>query len=54
MLSIESLNILKYHIFSKKTVLSIIFSTCENEYEKISKEEESMEILKSFGLSKKI
>ena len=54
MLSIESLNILKYRIFSKKTVLFIICSTCENKYEKISKEEESMEILKSFGLSKKI
>ena len=54
MLSIESLNILKYRIYSKKTVLFIICSTYENKYEKISKEEESMEILKSFGLSKKI
>ena len=42
---------LKYHNFWKKTlVLCIIYSKCKNEDEKIFKEEESIEILKSHGL----
>ena len=45
-LSIENLEILKYHIFWKKTlVLSIICSECKNEDEKLFKEEESTEII---------
>ena len=53
MLSTESLKTLKYHTFSIKTlVVYIICSKCENEYEKIFKEEESMEILKILGLIK--
>ena len=52
--SIENLKILKYHTFSKKTlVFSIICSKCENENEKIFKEE-SLEILKFLGLFKNI
>ena len=54
MASIENLKILKYHTFSKKTlVFSIICSKCENEDEKIFKEE-SLEILKFLGLFKNI
>ena len=41
---------LKYHISRKKLVLSIICSKCENEDEKLLKEEESIEILKILGL----
>ena len=41
---------LKYHTFRKKLVLSIICSKCENEDEKLLKEEESIEILKILGL----
>ena len=40
---------LKYHTFLKKTLgLSIICSKCGDEYKKIFKEQESIEILKSF------
>ena len=42
------------YIFEKTLVISIIFSTCENEDEKIFKEEESIEILKVLGLIKSI
>ena len=39
--------ILKHHASSKKTVVSIICSKCENEDEKLSKEQKSVEILKN-------
>ena len=53
--SIENLKSLKHHIFWKKTlVLSIIFSKCKNEDEKIFKEEEPIKILKIFGLIENI
>ena len=41
---------LKYHTTRKKLVLSFICSKCENEDEKLLKEEESIEILKILGL----
>ena len=42
---------LKNYIFKKKTLsLSIVYSKCGHEYEKIFKEKESIEILKIFGL----
>ena len=41
---------LKYHTSRKKLVLSIICSKCENEDEKLLKEEESIEVLKILGL----
>ena len=40
--------------FAKTLVLSIICSKCENEDEKIFKEEESIEILKVLSLIKNI
>ena len=40
------------YIFEKTLFLSIICSKCENEDEKIFKEEESIEILKILGLIK--
>ena len=53
--SIENLKILKYHTFWKKSlVLSIIVSKCEAKDEKIFKEEESIEVLKIFGLIENI
>ena len=53
--SIEVLKILKYNLFSKKAiVLSIIYSKCKNEDEKIFREKESVEILKIFGLIENI
>ena len=49
--SIENLNILRYHTFSKKTLLvPIICSKCKNEDEKVFKEEEPIEILKILGI----
>ena len=55
MTSIENIKILKYHTFSKKIlVFSIICSKWENEEEKMFKEEESIEILKIYGLFKSI
>ena len=51
----KNLKTLKYRTFSKKTlVLSIICSKCENDNEKIFKEEEPIEILKILGLIKYI
>ena len=47
--STENLKILKYHTL----VISVIWSKCKNEVEKIFKEEESIEILKIIGLIKK-
>ena len=51
-INIENLKNLKYHIFSKKKKLSIsiVYSKRGYEYEKIFKEEESIEILKILGL----
>ena len=40
------------HIFGKTLVFSFIFNKCENEGEKIFKEEQSIEILKILGLIK--
>ena len=42
------------YMFEKTLVLSIICSKCEDEDEKIFKEEESNEILKILGLIKNI
>ena len=42
---------LKYDIFKKKTLsISFVYGKCGHEYEKIFKEEESIEILKILGL----
>ena len=41
---------LKFHIHFQKTCLSIVYSKFGDEYEKIFKGEESIEILKSLGL----
>ena len=38
------------HIFKKTLSLSIVYSKCGNQYEKIFKEEESIETLKILGL----
>ena len=38
------------YIFKKALRLSIVYSKCDHEYEKIFKEEESIEILKIIGL----
>ena len=38
------------YIFKKSLSLSIVYSKCGHEYEKIFKEEESTEILKILGL----
>ena len=43
-INIEHFKKLKFHIFFK-----IVYSKCVREYEKIFKEEESIEILKIFG-----
>ena len=40
----------KYRKFKKSKSLSIAYSKCGHEYEKIFKEEESIEILKILGL----
>ena len=42
------------YIFEKTFVLSIICSKCENEDEKVCKEEQSMEMLRIFGSFKNI
>ena len=42
------------YAFEKTLVLSIIFSKCKNEDEKVFKEEESIEKLKILGLIKSI
>ena len=50
-INIENLKKLKYHTFLKKTLsLSIVYSKCGHEYQKIFKEKESIEILKIHGL----
>ena len=49
-ISTENSKILKYHIFFKKLVLSIIYDKCNSNDEKIFKEEESSGILKILGL----
>ena len=51
-INIENLKKLKYHIYFFKKILSlsIVYSKCGDEYEKIFKEEESIEILKILGL----
>ena len=41
------------YIFKKTLVISVVWSKCKNEVEKIFKEEESIEILKIIGLIKK-
>ena len=38
------------HIFKKTLSHSIVYSKCDHEYEKIFKEKESIEILKTLGL----
>ena len=50
-INIENFKRLKYHIFFlKKTLnLSIVYSKCGHEYEKIFKEEESIESNYSFN-----
>ena len=42
------------YIFARTLVFSIIYSKCENEDEKVFKEEESIEIIKILGLIKNI
>ena len=49
-INIENVKKLKYHILKKTLSLSIVYSTCGHEYEKIFKEEESIEILKTLGV----
>ena len=49
--SIKNLETLKYPIFKKKTLsLSVVYSKCVHEYEKLFNEGESIEILKILGL----
>ena len=50
----KSKNLKISYIFEKTLVLSIIWSKCENDNEKIFKEEEPIEILKILGLIKYI
>ena len=50
----RSKNLKILYIFEKTLVLSIICSKCENDNEKIFKEEEPIEILKIIGLIKYI
>ena len=38
------------YIFKKALSLSIVYSKCDHEYKKIFKEEESIELLKIYGL----
>ena len=46
-INIENLKKLNYQILFKKTLcLSIVYSKCGHKYERIFKEEESIEILK--------
>ena len=47
-------NLKTCYIFDKKLVLYIICSKCDNEDEKLFKEEESIKILKVLGLIKNI
>ena len=50
----KSKNLKISYIFEKTLVLSIICSKCENDNEKIFKEEKPIEILKIIGLIKYI
>ena len=51
MVTKKNLKTLKYHIFyKKKLVLTIICSKCDSKDEKIFKEKESIEILKTIDL----
>ena len=50
----KSKNLKISYIFEKTLVLSVICSKCENDDEKIFKEEEPIEILKILGLIKSI
>ena len=50
----KSKNLKISYIFEKTLVLSVICSKCENDDEKIFKEEEPIEILKILGLIKYI
>ena len=52
-INIENLKTLRYHIFENILSLSIVCSKCGHKYEKIFKEEESIEILKILGLIEK-
>ena len=48
--NIENLKKTKmWYIFKKTLSLSIVYSTCGHQYEKLFKEKESIEILKVFG-----
>ena len=49
-INIENFKKLKYYIFKKTLSISIVYSKCGHEYEKIFKEEESVEILEMLGL----
>ena len=50
-ISIENLKKLKYNIIFKKNIIFfIVYSKCSYEYKKIFNEEQSIEILKIFGL----
>ena len=49
-INLGNLKKLKYHIFKKTLNLSIVNSNCGHEYEKISKEEEPIEISNILGL----
>ena len=42
------------HMLEKKLILSVICGKCKNQDERISKEEESIEILKILGLIENI
>ena len=52
-INIENFKKLKY-VFKKTLSLSTVYSKCDHEYEKIFKEEESIEILKILGLTNSI
>ena len=53
--SIENLKNLKYPTsFEEKLVLYIIYSKCKNEDEKLSREEESIDILKILSSTENI
>ena len=49
-INIENFKKLKYYIFKKTLSISIVYGKCGHEYEKIFKEEESVEILEMLGL----
>ena len=49
-INIKNLEKLKYHIFSKKHCIFLLFIVSGHEYQKIFKEEELVKILKLLGL----